>query len=303
MKKILFLNGNKKSEFYNNERNKYEGVLAESIFKNNKTSSKIIRRLIHKLKLPGLPSLFGSWKYDIEKYDLFIISTSIYSPQIAKYIRKKTDKKIIHWYWNPIVDDISPDKLKENNCEIWSFDKNDSQKYNLNYTPTYYFERIKLPNISIENDVYFVGADKGRIEQLIEIENLLKSKNIKTNFHIIKSKDSNTENYNFRKKVSYNSVLKEIARSKVILDYVQDGQSGLTQRPMESIFFEKKLITNDKNIYKCDFYNKNNIFILGKDDISKIYDFINTPYTKIDNCILKKYDFKNWIHRITLNYK
>lgn len=298
MKKILFLNGNKKSEFYNNERNKYEGVLAESIFKNNKTNSKIIRRLMHKLKLPGLPSLFGSWKYDIEKYDLFIISTSIYSPQIAKYIRKKTDKKIIHWYWNPVIDDISPQKLKKEDYEIWSFDKEDCEKYKLKYIPTYYFNTIELPKEKIVNDVYFVGADKGRLDKLVEIEDDLKIRNIKTNFHITKSKNSNESKYQFKENISYETVLKEIAKSKVILDYIQEGQSGLTQRPMESIFHSKKLITNDKCIKNYDFYNKENIFILGEDNINDISYFVNSPYIEVEKSIIDKYDFKNWIKKI-----
>lgn len=300
MKKILFLNGNSKNEFYNNERNKYDGVEANSIFKTNSIFSKVIRRIFFNLKLPGIGLLFGEWKNNIDKYDVFIISTSIYSPSIYKFIRKRTDAKIIHWYWNPIVDDINPKNIKEKDCEVWSFDEKDCEEFDLNYITTYYFNTIELTKEQIINDIYFIGADKGRLSKLIELEKQFTKKGLKTKFHITKSKDSIDDEYKFEKTINYYEVLKGISSSKAILDYVQEGQSGLTQRPMEAIFHRKKLVTNDKNIVKYDFYNNNNIFVIGIDDIENINEFLNSPYKLIPNEIIQKYDFENWIEKITI---
>ena len=64
---------------------------------------------------------------------------------------------------------------------------------------------------------------------------------------------------------------------------------------MEALFYEKKLITNNKNIINYDFYCKENIFILEKDDIEELPQFLKTPYKKIDNEIVNKYEFENWL--------
>lgn len=300
MRRILFLNGNSKNEFYNNERNKYKGVEATSIFKTNNIYSKVTRRLLLKFNLPGIELLFGEWKNNIGKYDDIIISSSMYSPLIYKYLRKRTNAKIIHWYWNPIVDAINPKEIKHNDCEVWSFDEKDCKVFGLNYIHTYYFNTIELPKQEIINDIYFIGADKGRLSKLIQLEKEFTQKGLKTKFHITKSKNSNDMSYKFDLPISYYESLKGISSSKAILDYVQEGQTGLTQRPMEAIFYHKKLITNDKNIVKYDFYNNNNIFVIGIDDIEKINHFLNLPYEPISNEIIQKYDFGTWIEKITI---
>ncbi|SHH47041.1 hypothetical protein [Clostridium grantii] len=296
---ILFLNGNNSTEFYNNERNKYNGINATSIFKSDSKFSKLIRRLILKYKLPGLSIFYDNWVKNINKYELIIISVNPYSPNIAKYIRKKTNIRIIQWYWNPVITEIKPDKLRGSDCEIYSFDKEDCQKYGLNYIQTYYFSGIELPQNDIINDIYFVGADKGRIHELLELKKVFEQKDIVTKFHITKSSNSkNVKNYTYEYKISYSEVLAEISKSYAILDLVQPGQMGMSQRPMEAIFFSKKLVTNDIKICKYDFYNRNNIFILGKDNIDDLKRFLNSDYISIDKNIIENYDFGNWLNQI-----
>ena len=66
---------------------------------------------------------------------------------------------------------------------------------------------------------------------------------------------------------------------------------------MESIFFRKKLVTNDRRIVDMDFYSSENIFVLGMDNIDMLYSFIKQPYVEIDKSIVEKYDFDNWVNR------
>ncbi|MCH5599705.1 hypothetical protein [Niabella ginsengisoli] len=54
------------------------------------------------------------------------------------------------------------------------------------------------------------------------------------------------------------SILKS---ASYILDFENAEQNGLTFRVFESLYFEKKLITNSKLIYEYDFYHPNNIFV------------------------------------------
>lgn len=61
------------------------------------------------------------------------------------------------------------------------------------------------------------------------------------------------------------------------------------------MFYKKKLITNFIKIEEYDFYNKNNIFIIGKDNIECINDFLEKPYKDINEKIVNRYLPKGWI--------
>lgn len=76
-----------------------------------------------------------------------------------------------------------------------------------------------------------------------------------------------------------------------------DGTNGLTLRVLESLFFEKKLITNNINIINCEFYNKNNIFIINKDNLDDLNDFLKSEYKKIDKKIINYFDYESWLNR------
>ena len=83
---------------------------------------------------------------------------------------------------------------------------------------------------------------------------------------------------------------------------MKNGQEGLTLRVLEALFYSKKLITNNKNIKKYDFYNPNNIFIWGVDDEKNLLNFINSDYITIEENILNRYSYDSWINRF-INYK
>ena len=78
------------------------------------------------------------------------------------------------------------------------------------------------------------------------------------------------------------------------MEVTQEGQVGSTLRALEALFFRKKLITTNLNIVKEDFYNRNNIFIYGKDDMEKLYDFIKTPYDKASDQFRNRHTIDAW---------
>lgn len=65
---------------------------------------------------------------------------------------------------------------------------------------------------------------------------------------------------------------------------------------------QKKLITNFKDIKEYDFYKKDNIFIIGEDDLNNIKNFVNTGYVDIPENIIKKYTIDGWIENF-INFK
>ena len=283
MNKVIYLKAENKSVFL-----KYleDGKICE-YYKININS--ILFKILKKINAVYI--ILGDWKYKIKEYDCVILGENTYSPCISKYIKKKNPNcKTILYFWNIVSEyKIYQELFKDNNIdEFWTFDKNDAEKYNMKYNPQFYTNNVKLNKKNNKYDVLFLGRPKSRKEAILKLKNELIEKDLRVNFKIIeKEKDY----------IPYDNYLEILAKTKCILDYNQDGQIGLSLRPMEALFLEKKLITNNEDIKNYNFYNPNNIFILGEDNIEKIKDFIEKPYEKIEQKIIDYYDFKEWIKR------
>ena len=80
---------------------------------------------------------------------------------------------------------------------------------------------------------------------------------------------------------------------------MQDGQVGLSLRAMESIFFNKKYVTTNKEIINEPFYCAENIYVLGdsQDDDEKLQKFLSDENNMINEQFFKYYDFEEWLKR------
>ena len=97
-------------------------------------------------------------------------------------------------------------------------------------------------------------------------------------------------------RVDADLIAENIKQSRAILDIVQSGQSGITLRPMEAMFYNKKLITNNIYIKEYDFYNPRNIFILQERNINELNEFLELPMIEINQDIKNKYKFSGgWL--------
>ena len=96
--------------------------------------------------------------------------------------------------------------------------------------------------------------------------------------------------------INYSQNLENVRNSKCVLDIVQRGQSGLTLRPIEALLNSKKLITDNVAVERYDFYDPRNIFILGKDDESRIKEFVDSPFVEVPESVIEKYEFGNWLN-------
>ena len=278
------------------------GVDTRQIFRNVNRLLRAIRRLYLSVTLlPIRCWLNPTLNAAIQQYKVIIIHASILTPPVVRYINKiSPDKRVIVWYWNPICKSVDLEKFQQFNCEIWVFDENDADKLSLNHNTQYYFSGIDINSASLRQsqcDVFFVGADKGRLKYLEDIRKNLTNMGVSVDFHITSSSKIDIKNSVYKPRISYAEVLDRISGCKVILDVVSQNQSGLTLRPLESIFYKKKLITNDKSIVNRDFYNKNNIHVFGVDDFTKLSEFIFSPYVELPRNILKRYDFDSWLLR------
>ena len=238
---------------------------------------------------------WGSWKKHVKDYDMFILGENSFNPQFTRYIKEQNPKaRIIMFIWNAIVPWNSDQPnyqaaFKDNNLdEIWTFDRNDSKTFNLPFNTQFYTKDFKIDTSIIDNDIVFIGRVKGRLEKIKDLESKFQKMGLKTDINVVLKE----KNY-----VPYEKYLETVGRSKAILSVMAGHQVGLDLRTMESIFFEKKLITTNADVVNYDFYDPQNIFILGKDNLDSLADFVNSPYKKIAKKIVNGYDFHNWLKR------
>lgn len=234
---------------------------------------------------------------------IIIIGSLIFEPFIKKLRNKFPKAHIVYSYSNIVKDlaSINPSILKKYEITGVSWDKIDCKKYGLQYQrpgidPTI-LNRVNTQEICY--DVCFIGADKHRYKSIKEIEKIISNAGFCSYIHI-------TPDYSFFKtlhkdyqdKIPYSRYLEIVASSRCIIDFVQKGQVGTTMRTMEAIFNGKKLISNNQNLKDYDFYNPNNIFIVTKDNLNDIPDFLKSPFIPIDENILSRYTLKNCIREM-----
>jgi len=273
-----------------------KGYLIYNTFRPINFFFKVIRKICIKCNFP-LTLWFGGWKDKLNDGQTVILFSTKF-PQPIRYIRTRNfNIRTILWYWNPVAKSIDPNIFGDLECEKWSFDKEDCNKFKLKNNTTFYLNNIALPRKKTVYDSVFVGVDKNRKRGLISLKETMETAGLQPYFYIVDDFAAKRGYRGDNRPISYNSYLNLVAQSKSILDFIQDGQSGLTLRVMESIFFEKKLITNNREIINAEFYKSNNIFILEIDPLDKLVDFINTPYSPVDRNLVERYDFNHWISR------
>lgn len=98
--------------------------------------------------------------------------------------------------------------------------------------------------------------------------------------------------------IDFKKNYQHIKKTKAVLDLIDDAHTGLSLRVFETIGFKKKLITNNPEVTKYDFYNPNNIFVIGERNIEDIEGFMQIPFEELPKDIHRKYGFENWLRNI-----
>lgn len=259
----------------------------------------LIWKLFKKFNLPGQSLWYNHESKNIGVETIILIESNL-TLDFVKWIRKNNpSSRVVFWYWNIAQNTIDPNLIRDKSIEKWSFSEKDCERYGLLFNPPFYFNNIQLNQVENEYDLYFAGKNKGRLPMLLDFKRRTEKMGLKTHLHISPTKkiDLLFNRKDLKPAISYNQVLDGVAKSRSLLDIIEVTDSGQSQRTMESIFFEKKLITNSKLIKNYDFYRQENIFVIGEDEMEKLPDFIRSPYLKIDDSVVRKYEINSWVER------
>lgn len=277
-----------------------QGYLMSTIFKERNKLVKLISKIDLYTKLNLGKFFFNSqWKSKIHKVTKIIIVAHPDSISLVKYVSKYFPNICVNvWYNNPVKKEISPELFKKYNCKVWSFDKKDSDVFDLFFNGQYVdIKPLRNHKQDEKNyDVVFIGQDKGRLKYLLSLKDFFDDNEIVSYYHIIDTNDYDGE-YDFLNRISYSDVIKIESSSKAILEINQEGQNGNSLRALEALVMGIKLITNNADIREEPYYNEQNIFILENDNLDKLPSFLSTSFSTISDSIIYHHTFEGWISK------
>ena len=200
------------------------------------------------------------------------------------------------YYCNPIEaifknprEDLA--KLARLGARLWSFDPVDARRFGIGMAGQFFRYVEKEPNSSpatlhFQSDCFFCGLPKDRSSELAVLKLILERQGCTCDFIVPQSDEE---------RISYVEYLERLSGSRCVVDLCQKMQTGLTRRPLEALFYGKKLITNNLLIKEYDFYNPKNVFIFGADNTSRLGEFVKEPAEPVSEDMKRKYDVNGWV--------
>lgn len=214
------------------------------------------------------------WKKDVLYYVIF--SGATYTPITTEYLvklKKAYNIKYIMYltdsleskYWSSVQREFI-EKVEFD--YIFSFDKKDSEKYGFYYLNAHYSILPIKSQKNEEYDLYFAGYDKGRLTTIMDTYNIAKWNNVTVKYRVNGVKKEKVlqhcDDIVWNQRLNYVDLLNETVSGNCILDLLVEGQSGLSARYYEAICYNKKLLTNNKNVVNMPFYNTKYIQVFEK---------------------------------------
>lgn len=278
-----------------------EGICAFSPYHGDRLPLRIFREIC--FRLPILPKTIWYNKELLKtgiKY-INIIDVNI-TVHYLKWIKRQYPMAQVNYLYNNMVGkarNLHPDNIP-NGIRIWTYDDYDSRKYKIRLFKNYWIQDVTYqPKKVPEFDVLFIGRDKGRGEKLLALEKKMQAMGLRTKFIITKDGMLSKEKHYYQQPIPYEKVIDYDTKSRAILNITMENQEGVTMRDIESVVIGVKLLTTNKNIVNKDLYNKNNVFILGMDDIKELPEFLDKEYVDILHKIKKNHTFEAMLNEIT----
>ncbi len=208
---------------------------------------------------------------------LFSCNHQIINSSYLDYLKQTFHNAKLVLFWHDIVKVnkyLNISYLKDKFDLILSYDYNDAKKYGFEYYPTPYSNYTIEDDQNIPfSDIYFAGYAKTRYKKILSIYEQCMNEGLKCDFYLFRMPSYErlyADNIKYDQPLSYIENLKHIKRTKCLLEIIQEGAIGFTPRVWESIMYDKHLLTDNLFVKKSIFYNKNNMHIIKKTNLSDL---------------------------------
>ena len=202
---------------------------------------------------------------------------------LLKYIRKlNPENKCVVLYLDLIAKrKIDIEKVKKIVDVVVSYDKEEAEMFEIAYQDMDYYTPlipVTTPD-TFENDVYFSGFAKDRLNDIHKVYNHLSNEGLKCKFIVCGTKEEDRisgEGLIYSSPVSYLENLENVNRSRCVLELIQGDSVAPTLRLREAKTYKRKLITNNTNPqYKQALTEENLLVFEGVEKITK--EFVSSP--------------------------
>lgn len=247
------------------------------------------------------------------KYILIIKPEGIPVSSINKIKKMNPDAKVVMMLWDSIANNKAAIEKIKYADKVFSFDKNDCEKYKLTFRPLFYIEKysdIANSKVKYEQDLLFVGTvHSDRYKILMNLKNKLEEQGHSCYFYMYipykifyrvrkvlfnEFSGSSIDEFKF-KPLSQGEIVDLVRKSRVVLDIQHPKQTGLTMRTIEMLGADKKILTTNNDIINYDFYNKDNIQLVDRDISDLDFRFFHTKYNKVPKEIKHNYSLESWL--------
>lgn len=150
---------------------------------------------------------------------------------------------------------------------IFTFDYKDAIVHNFIYINAPYSIITDNKSNNIENDLYLVANAKGRLNEFHMIYEYLEKNNVSSQYRISEvpgKQQSFKDKIIYNNPIKYTEIINELKKSNCILEVLTKRQSAATNRYYEAVCYNKKLLTNNKNVVNLPFYNPEYIHVFEK---------------------------------------
>jgi len=200
---------------------------------------------------------------------VIVLDLALADSMVLKIVKKCRKKRILPnlFLINTLDSSVRAMKKVKSNMEriewdhIYSFDKNDTDKYNIHYLSFCYYSLKKLPIINQpQNDLFLISTlSPDREDLYMSLYKTLTDKGCKCDFNFCLYSELTPSvpigvHLN-KKRLPYKDTLFAMLNSRAILEVLRGSQSGPSLRYYEAVCYNKKLLTNNKEIVKFPYYD------------------------------------------------
>lgn len=287
---------------------------------------------LDKIKVTQLDRIYGKFnkKYIENKFDkyfekcledvkeknfdeiLIIFGAAFIKERHINLLREKFPRvPIVYYAWDSVDNFTNIEVLLKLADYSYTFDPEDSEKYNANFLPLFY---VKKDSTNSKNEYDVSTVMSFYVEKSESLNMILKClpKEVSKNFYLRlrdklyyyrllifkKKKVDKIKQYFKFDSLKREEVFEIFENSKAVLDCPLPRQRGLTMRTFEVLAMNHKLITTNENIKKYEFYSPDNIFVVNKETKEIPSDFFETEFN-MQYSISDKYSLKNFVKTLT----
>lgn len=171
---------------------------------------------------------------------------------------------------------------------ISTYHEQDASFFSLRWLPQFFCIHYSLKGKIVHSepsiDFFFVGYQKNRYTEIQTIQHSLSRYNCKF-VSVCDDKDY----------IPYTHYMEMAAQSRCIVEILYTGDSVCTLRPLEAISLHRKLLTNNNAIRNYPFYNPQNIFIFGEDNLEDLSAFLKSPFLPLPAEVIDQCDINHWV--------